>query len=156
MDTQTNTQAMPAGAPEKKGMGKVIFAVVIILIILGAGLWYWMTRPEEGSPEAVAREVRNVVAEVSRVMVLPSGEEPTVGTITDTTVFAGQAFFEGAQEGDKILVYPNKGMVILYSAAKGKILGVAPLSLGAVAGASASVPEPVVEEEIPTDAASEE
>lgn len=137
MEVDATPQAMPAGEPSKGGMGKKIFAGVVILIIVAAGVWYWISRPAEGSPEAVAAEVEKVVAEVSRVMVLPD-ETPTVGTVTDPAVFAGQAFFEGVVEGDKILVYPTKGMVVLYSARMGKILGVAPLSLGAVAGESTS------------------
>lgn len=148
MEMDATPQAMPAGEPSKGGMGKKILAVVIILIILGAGLWYWMSRPEEGSPEAVAREVEQTVAEVSRVMVLPD-ETPTVGTVTDPAVFAGQEFFKGVEEGDKILVYPTRGMVILYSMSLGKILGVSPLTVGAVAGASTNVDaEADVEEDI--------
>lgn len=150
MEMDATPQAMPAGEPSKGGMGKKILAVVIILIILGAGLWYWMSRPEEGSPEAVAQEVEQTVSEVSRVMVLPD-ETPTVGTVTDPAVFAGQAFFEGVQAGDKILVYPTKGMVVLYSMSLGKILGVAPLSVGAVAGASTDA-----ETEVEADVVSEE
>jgi hypothetical protein len=79
-------------------------------------------------------------------MVLPKGEEPTVGTITDPSAFEGQAFFEGAVKGDKILVYPNKGMIILYSSSQGKILGVAPLSLGVAENATAPVPKSVANE----------
>jgi hypothetical protein len=131
MEMDATPQAMPSGEPSKGGMGKKILGAVIILIILIGGVWYWMSRPAAGSPEAAAKEVAAVVAEVGQVMVLPEDETPTVGTVTDPSVFAGQAFFAGVQTGDKILVYPKRGMVVLYSVSLKKILGVAPLTVGA-------------------------
>ncbi|GMU74440.1 MAG: hypothetical protein AMXMBFR44_6370 [Candidatus Campbellbacteria bacterium] len=123
-------------------MGKKIFITAIILVLLGAGVWYWLSRPEEGSPEAVAREVEKTVAMVSKVMVLPEGETPTVGTVTDPSAFAGQAFFEKAQEGDKVLIYSGASIIVLYSVSEGKILGIAPVALdSAVAGEAATVVE---------------
>lgn len=145
MEMDATPQAMPAGEPSKGGMGKKILGIVIVLIILIAGGWYWMSRPAADSPEAAAAEVEEVVAEVSKVMVLPTEETPTVGTVTDPAVFAGQAFFDGVQTGDKILVYPNRGMVVLYSVSMKKILGVAPLTVGANPELPAT--EPVTEDE---------
>lgn len=148
MEMDATPQAMPSGAPSKGGMGKKIFILVVILALLAAGIWYWMSRPEEGSPEAVAREVEETVEMVSKVMVLPEGETPTIGTVTDPSAFAGQAFFEKAQKGDKVLIYSGASIIVLYSVSEGKILGVAPIALdGAVAGEAASMEEATVAEE---------
>jgi len=65
----------------------------------------------------------DIIARVSALMVLPQGV-PKVVPVTDVeTLKKTQPFFEMAQNGDKLLVYPTK--VILYSPSLDKIVEVA-------------------------------
>jgi len=65
----------------------------------------------------------DIIARVSTLMVLPQGV-PKVVPVTDAdTLKKTQPFFEQAQNGDKLLVYPTK--VILYSPVLDKIVEVA-------------------------------
>lgn len=71
--------------------------------------------------------VNTVVEQVSRLVLLPTGEQPTLATISDASKLRGQPFFAGAVNGDKVLVYNKAGKAILYRPSLNKIVEMAPL-----------------------------
>jgi hypothetical protein len=70
----------------------------------------------------------DVVKRVSRHILLPSGEQPTVATVTDASKVHNQAFFANAASGDKVLVYANAKKAYLYRPSIDRIIEVAPLA----------------------------
>ena len=68
--------------------------------------------------QAAKQEIKSLVEKVGKLMVLPKGEDPTVATVTDKTKLAGQAFFQNAENGDKVLIYGNAQKVFLYRSSK--------------------------------------
>lgn len=118
----TETQQYPG---KKK---KFIIAGGVLTVAI-AGIFLYRLYVQNPQVTA-AKEVHDTIAEVSGLIVLPTDEEPAVGTIVDLSALAGQPFFADAALGDKILFYPHAGRIILYSASLHKILGVAPLSIG--------------------------
>ncbi len=110
---------------------KVVVPVVAIVAIILAGYFYSQVRVLKKNPNALAQqEVTNLVAKIGKLVVLPSGETPTVATVSDPAALKDQAFFAQAEKGDKVLIYAQAKKAFLYSVTMGKIIDVAPLNIG--------------------------
>ena len=106
-------------------------AVVAVVAIASAGYFYMQLNKLQNNPDAVAQEeTNNLVAQVSKLIMLPEGETPTVATVSDPEALKDQPFFASAKIGDKILIYAQAKKAILYSVSLNKILDVAPLNIG--------------------------
>lgn len=64
---------------------------------------------------------------VKNVMELPDDEEPVIATITDPEQLKDQEFFENAKTGDKILMYKEKKLAVLYRMESNEIITYAEL-----------------------------
>lgn len=122
-------------AVEKTGKNKmllpIILAVALIIAVGLAGYFYWEVMQLKKNPQqASQKEVQELVAKVSQLIVLPEGETPTVATVSDPEKLKDQAFFTKAQKGDKVLIYTNAKKAILYSPTANKIVEVAPINIG--------------------------
>ena len=108
--------------------------VLVVLILVGGGYFYYQnqkTQKAKANPQASAQEeVKKVVASVSKLIDLPTGEEPTVATVTDISKLKDQPFFSKAKNGDKVLIYTNAKKAILYDPILNKVLDVAPINMG--------------------------
>ncbi len=100
-------------------------AVVIILALSIGGYLYFQ------SHQAI-KPVKDIdfVAEVGRLIELPTGENPTIYTIADITKFKDQLFFQKAKNGDKVLIYTNAKKAILYDPQAKKVIDVVPVNIG--------------------------
>ncbi len=111
----------------------LIIAAAIILLG-GSGFFLYKYQAKKMAPtsngEASAEQVKQVVAEIGKLMELPQGEEPTLATVTDKSKLEGQAFFAKAQNGDQVLIYSQAKKAILYSPSQKKIIEVAPINIG--------------------------
>jgi len=103
-----------------------------VLILFGAGLVYFAVknRPElfgiGSSKENQSQQIEllTTIEEVSKIILLPEGEIPTLATVTDAEKTRGQDFFKNAQNGDKVLVYQNAKKAYLYRPDEKKIIEV--------------------------------
>lgn len=136
----------PAHTPKKKRsvstMPKqiILWLIVAILLIVAAGTAaYYVKRYNESQQqvkklsnptEAAKTETQNLIDEVGKLTVLPTGETPTVATVTDASKLAGQAFFVNAKTGDKVLIYTTAKKAFLYRPSTNKIINIAPVNLG--------------------------
>ncbi len=82
------------------------------------------------SDEVTQEENRKTVATVSKLIVLPEGENPTVATVVDPELLKNQPFFARAKKGDRVLIYTNARKAILYDPKNNKIIEVAPINIG--------------------------
>ena len=109
-------------------------ATVALLVVLGGGgyFYYQSTKAQkQANPQQVAQEeVKKIVAEVGKLIDLPSGEDPTVATVTDISKLKDQPFFQKAKNGNKVLIYTNARKAILYDPASNKVIDVAPINIG--------------------------
>lgn len=111
---------------------KLPFALVFILAAsLGSALGMYklmVTYPEKAGlvkgPVIIKKEERSLVAEVGKLMTLPTDEEPTVATVTDPEKLADQFFFKDARKDDRLLVYQNSRKVILYRPSEHRVIEV--------------------------------
>ncbi len=107
---------------------KLLLGIAFIALIGISIYYYHQYKSLKNDPNAVAQlEVKTVTAQVSKIMELPQGEDPTVATVSDEDKLKSQQFFQNAQNGDKILIYTGAKEAILYRPAANKIINVAPL-----------------------------
>ncbi len=130
---------------KKKMIPKILLIIssIIILCLLAAGGYfsyqYWILQKTFGPQKAALEESRKLAGEVGKFMLLPTNEVPTIATINDTKKLKGQAFFQNAQNGDKILIYTNAREAILYRPQAHLIIGVAPVNIGGEQPSQATV-----------------
>ncbi len=121
---------------------KILFQFVIpaiAVVALGFGVYFYMQitnlnsqlRAFKENPQILAQqETEALVEKVSKLVVLPSDETPTIATVTDQDALKDQPFFATAEKDDKVLIYAKAQKAILYSVRLNKILEIAPLNLG--------------------------
>ena len=109
----------------------------LFLALLVSFVWYFMKyqkaeqqiyqlTSEEGKQEVNQREIEAIVEKVSKHIILPENETPTVATIEDIDALVQQqSFFVGAQNGDKVLIYSNKAIV--YNPERDVLVNVGPV-----------------------------
>ncbi len=123
---------------------------VLLFCALGvAGYFYYQYRHVGNSVSSEGEEITTLTEEIGAVMELPSGETPTLATVTDREKLADQPFFQKAQNGDKVLIYTNNGRAILYrpalkSGERGKIVDVTMINVSTPAVPSETTPTPEV------------
>ncbi len=115
----------------EKKLFKIVIPVVALVAIVVAGYFYNQNRLLKQSPQAIAqKEVADLMAKVSKLIVLPAGETPTVATVSDPEALKDQPFFASAQKGDKVLIFTTAKKAILYSVTLNRVIDIAPLNIG--------------------------
>lgn len=110
---------------------KKIMPIITVLALVAAGyLYYQMTQLKKSPQATVAKETKEVVSKVSKLVALPTDEQPTIATVADPALLKDQAFFAKAEKGDKVLIYTNAKKAILYSVKMNKVIDIAPLNIG--------------------------
>lgn len=137
-------------------VSKKWFWILIVVAVLIVGTFIFMfvrtqqqlksTKQElqavQTDPDAKAKEEQQqLISEVGKLIILPGDEEPTIATVSDLSKLKGQAFFDKAKIGDKVLIYNKAEKAILYRPGDKKIIELAPLSNGAVSN-TPSTPAP--------------
>jgi hypothetical protein len=129
------------GIKSNKSLWLILIIIILIVASLPAYYYYNQYKKTQAilqNPTAsVSQETQTLIDKVGRLMVLPSGETPTIATVSDVTKLTSQPFFANAKNGDKVLIFTQSKEAILYRESIDKIIQVAPVNLGAPA-ASAS------------------
>jgi hypothetical protein len=114
-----------------KSYSKLVLSLIALVALLLAGYFYYQFNTLKKNPQAVAqKETADLVSKVSKLVLLPEGETPTVATVSDPEKLKDQAFFAKAMVGDKVLIYAQAKKAVLYSVSLNKIIDVAPLNIG--------------------------
>jgi hypothetical protein len=109
----------------------LIISTTAILAIVLAGYFSYQLYISKKDPQVtIQKETSDLVDKISKLIVLPEGETPTIATVSDPEALKDQIFFAQAQKGDKVLIYAQAKKAILYSVTLNKILEVAPLNIG--------------------------
>lgn len=118
-------------------------AVFLILIIMLFSVMHSKNQLQSkvdklsnSSTSSSANDIKQLTAEIGKVYELPTGETPTLATVSDATKVKNQAFFKNAQNGDKVLLYSKAGQAILYRPSTKKIIAVAPVNLNGTGAAN--------------------
>lgn len=123
---------------EETNWPKRIFIILFFLGLIGGlvslGYLYYQTRQElkflaspAGQEELGRRATQQTVEALAQLAILPQ-EDPVIATITDKDALASQsAFYRNAENGDKLVVFPQAQQAYIYSPSKNKIVNVGPL-----------------------------
>jgi len=125
---------------------KIVIAVMAVLVLVLGGtsiVLYRKYSDVRNNPQKYVQEtVDDLVGQVSKLIVLPQGEVPTVATVVDPEKLKDQPFFAHASVGDKVLIYGNAKKVYLFNPNTNHIVEVAPLSIGNPTGVPAEGTQP--------------
>jgi hypothetical protein len=137
------TVSVEVGAAKQ---GKMLPILIGLVVIFGITTIVLFVRLKNAPTTASQSDLQATIAQVSKLMILPSDETPTLATVTDAEKLRGQAFFANARNGDRVLLYSKAGKAVLYDPDANKIVDVAPLNVAqqqaAAAQAPVSTPEP--------------
>jgi hypothetical protein len=118
-----------------------VIELFLVIIIAGLAITVWKLDSDKhdltkevaslnANPQAVVeKQTEALIAKVGALMSLPSGETPTVASVSNAAAAKQQsAFFDNAEDGDKVLLYTKAAEAILYRPSTNKIILVAPLT----------------------------
>lgn len=94
---------------------KLLLVAVFFIIIAVIAYMHWHSGKSN---------LGQVKSAVSKLMILPSDEQPTLATVTDKSKLQDKFLIEKAQNGDRILVYTKNRLVIIYRPSINKIAAV--------------------------------
>lgn len=104
-------------------------------------LQYQKTQEQLKNPQAKSQqEVKMMVDDVGKLMILPTNETPQIATVSDINKLKGQSFFAQAKNGDVVLIYTKNQKAILYDPMAKKIKEVGPINLSQNAPSAAPTP----------------
>lgn len=133
-------QGSVAGPTNKNRLVLVAVAVLFLLLALAAGFFFWKWIQEKSKSDDSENVSQRVIKAVGNIYEIPRDEEPTVAIIQDKDMLKEQIFFDGAQNGDYMLVYKKKRIGLIYREEIKKLINVAPIAMdsasqGQVSGA---------------------
>ena len=109
-------------------------ALAVLVLVFGATTVYFYRQASKlkQDPQKAAQEsTQELIGKVSKLIVLPAGETPTVATVTDPEKLKKeQPFFANASVGDKVLIYTGARKAYMYNPTTNKIIEVAPVNIG--------------------------
>jgi len=105
--------------------------VVVLLIGVSIFLFFQYRQAQTKLLNAAKPNVEssNLVTEVGRIIILPTGETPTIITVAKADKLKDQSFFANAVDGDKVIVYTSKKKAILYRPSTKQIVNVESVSI---------------------------
>lgn len=93
----------------------------------------------------IQMDAQSLLAAISKLIIIPQGETPTIATIVDPSQLKSQPFFVNAKKNDKLFIFTNAKEAILYNPSENKIVKVAPITID-----SAGIETPTTTTEITT------
>jgi hypothetical protein len=119
----------------------IIFAVLFVALAAVPSVYFYnkyQALSKQVSGGSQPDDVKALIAKVSRHVLLPEGEIPTVLTVTDKEKSTSKQFFANAKNGDKVLVYMIAKKAFLYDTVADRILEIGPVLTSATTVAQVS------------------
>ncbi|MFA6797518.1 MAG: hypothetical protein WCR40_02335 [Candidatus Paceibacterota bacterium] len=143
---------------EKVFVRDVFYKVLFILvgIILGIGLTFLYIQKYGIPSKSVlqnlskveeVKQIKQIVDSVGKLMLLPSNEDPSIATITDvSSLVKEQPFYNGAKNGDIVIVYQKALKAIIHSPERNIIVNVGPITVQSEVQKESSKEQPVIDD----------
>ncbi len=104
---------------KKRTVATLLVTIPVLVYAASMGYQYYLVQ----NPAVVyAHKLQTMTDQVSKSIRLPSDETPTVATVSDKNILPKEAFFQAAQNGDKILMYKKHKLAILYRPGTGQVI----------------------------------
>ncbi len=114
----------------KQKLKNIIMTIVLIIALSLSGYLYYklnnLQKNTDGKQET--QEAQDLLAKVAKLYLIPTGEEPTVATVSDPMKLKDQAFFSSSQKDDKVLIFTKAGKAVLYRPSINKIIEITPIN----------------------------
>src|SRR5215469_9646187 len=90
----------------------ILGTILTLCVILGFSLYYYLQYQNSQKllkdPLLASEKMQeSIVSNVGKLTQLPTDEQPTIAKVSDITKLQGQPFFQHAQNGDYVLIYPR-------------------------------------------------
>lgn len=113
-----------------KSLFKIICWLLLGIIIGALGLFFYNYYLVVKSNKSEVINQSDLILKISKLVILPTGEEPAVATINDApSLIKEQVFYKNAINGDIVLVYQKAAKAIVYSPSRNIIVNVGPVYL---------------------------
>lgn len=124
-------------APKRSAKTKILLGLIVVLLLVAlAGIGFLLkkyndTRQEveklstvQGQQELNKTQTNQLLGEMRAIIVLPSGEDPVVATITDISQLKDKDFYKDAENGDRVVVFTNAKKAYIYRPSSKTIINV--------------------------------
>lgn len=110
------------------------FAGLVLLVVVAVGGYYaWHSNVSSGDLGSLTagqklsdNQVTQLIARISKFLVVPGDEQPSITVISEADKLAQQqAFYKDAKDGQVLLVYSNRA--IIYDPEANKLVNVGPI-----------------------------
>lgn len=123
---------METGTKPRTSHKKILVLAILAFVVVNViGITGYLISQHGGSLLGNAQQqgTADLVAKVGQLVQLPSGEQPTIATVSDVTQLQGQPLFKQAENGDKVLIYAQAKKAILYRPSTGKVIDIGPVAV---------------------------
>ena len=132
-------------SPEWKKIAAIVGAVLAVALI-GWSVYSSIELSKMQDPDYASQhaqeEVEVLVQKVGKLMELPEGE-PVIATVSDKSKLTDQPFFAKAENGDKVLIFADSSIAIIYRGSNDKIINSGPIAITADTSEDGSATEGV-------------
>lgn len=113
---------LPAFLRARRSLSLIVISISFVMLLAGANGIIEHVR----SSQTGASALQEVEREVGRHYLLPTNEQPALVTVEDESKVTSP-FLKQAKNGDKILIYANAKIVIIYRPSIDRIVAVGPV-----------------------------
>ncbi|MCR4274893.1 MAG: hypothetical protein NUW02_02485 [Candidatus Campbellbacteria bacterium] len=115
-------------------MRKKIFILLVVVVIVLITIFFFKvndgaTNLSSDDPAVAlsAKDMENIIQMVGRHIRIPE-EKPNIGVVTDiASLLQNEPFYQGAKNGDVLLIYPSISRAILFDPQQDVIINVGPV-----------------------------
>ncbi len=127
-------------------MKKIIPGIVIVIVVIAAAFFLLKagtpkapatyasstnqqaTQTAQNAQADQAAQAKALLEQLSKLMILPQGEQPIIATINDAAALSKeQPFYTGAINGDVVFIFQNAAKAIVFSPSRNIIVNVGPI-----------------------------
>jgi hypothetical protein len=108
----------------------ITLAIIGILLLCVSFYFNYQYYTLLQNPQKFAdNELQTTLDKVSKLIVLPSDDTPSMATVLDPNALKDQPFFVNAVKDDQVLIFPKSQKAILYRPSTNKIIEVGPINI---------------------------
>lgn len=106
---------------------KIVLSLILILVgisITGVGTYfYYQYNQLKNNPNLKnEKDTLSLIENIGKMIYLPTDDEPSIATVTNTEELKDQSFFKNAKNEDVLIIYPKSRKTILYRPSENKII----------------------------------